>query len=1054
MATNGTPSSTASAPYVNLNKDFVRRVGSTLVVPSPSDATKFYRFRFVSLNVPNLHWNEDISPQDTPTAWEQADATRSLAMMGCRVTRTYVLSIVPNGWNTTTGSSAGFQESVESSASIASTSPGNAARVKSTTTSTKVIVTSTSTTSPVISTSTTPLSTASNIPTPPRRHIANLDPSTLSSIPTNLRPPGSWKLVPGTANHRIKLSINEDLFVALDMAIAQAGVHGIRIILPFIDHWQWWGGVQEFTTYYGKPKNSFYTDDEVIKGFEALVQYVVQRVNTVTGVKYKDDPSILAWETGNELGGYDNYKIPSAWTGRIARTIKAVDPNHLVADGAFQVNGWEDAVLADQMVDLHSGHYYQLPANFNAIIMAVGFFSASVAVLAALGFTAWPYVKNKKWPWKKGRALESSEPQTSDSETFIMNSGRDSLDNSERGLSDGATIVSASNAAAAVTSTSLLSGREPKSFGAVGDANAIPLTTAGISGSTPVTPPIKSIALSKLSNYIRPTVIVVLLIILVATVTVTAIKGREATKSLWLTIADRFGDDVTRVIATYQKPYFVGEFGLDSIDTLINFVDRVAALSSGACGIMAWSLRFRSSKGGFYTHSEGSPYWSYHYPGFPSQPITGSGALYPRSNLNGESGFNQDEISFVRAIQDRAIVAYQTDYLAPLPNSFFVSQNLSPPTVIRPNVTSTSSATDLNNPFLKSRPSPAPVILPLVLLGGTAPPVGWPASNFPGSVSGLSTTLGSSTSTTVRTTSSGITTVGITSSGITSAGITSASSSSAGSSSVGSVSRSSTPSGPITGDIPTLPATREKTTSSLFAGNTEGIPTLPATKEKATSSFFSGSTAAGPITDEIPTLPTTKERATSSFFSSRIVSAALFDGNLISADATLSAAPTVWLSWTGSTGASRYILEVSNAGKDGPFTMLSDNVLDNVIYGDGIVQLQIAAGSAIVPVQIVPVAEPDLASTSTDSSAKSNGTSTSTTKAIATASVSMAQGQAPALDGQVESAAVNGFAPPKIEVGSKPGILLVTLSLPAWIRVTGVGEFGNSDPSEVVMIGA
>lgn len=34
-----------------------------------------------------------------------------------------------------------------------------------------------------------------------------------------------------------------------------------------------------------------------------IITYVLNRRNTVNGIYYKDDPTILAWQLGNELGG-------------------------------------------------------------------------------------------------------------------------------------------------------------------------------------------------------------------------------------------------------------------------------------------------------------------------------------------------------------------------------------------------------------------------------------------------------------------------------------------------------------------------------------------------------------------------------------------------------------------------------------------------------------------------------------------------------------------------------------------------------------------------------
>jgi hypothetical protein len=145
---------------------------------------------------------------------------------------------------------------------------------------------------------------------------------------------------------------NEELFVALDQAVAQAESHGIRLILPFVDQWWWWGGIADYAAFRGLEENDFWTDEQVISDFEETVRFLIERVNTVTGVAYRDDPTILAWETGNELDS------PSEWTERIAALIKDLDPNHLVMDGHY---GIDQSQLENPDIDVVSDHYYGSP---------------------------------------------------------------------------------------------------------------------------------------------------------------------------------------------------------------------------------------------------------------------------------------------------------------------------------------------------------------------------------------------------------------------------------------------------------------------------------------------------------------------------------------------------------------------------------------------------------------------------------------------------------------------------------------------------------------------
>jgi len=65
-----------------------------------------------------------------------------------------------------------------------------------------------------------------------------------------------------------------------------------------------------------------------------------------------------------------------------------------------------------------------------------------------------------------------------------------------------------------------------------------------------------------------------------------------------------------------RKPYFIGEFGLTSLENINTIVD--SALNNYVSGIMIWSLRFHNRDGGFYMHRENRGFGSYRLPGFAS----------------------------------------------------------------------------------------------------------------------------------------------------------------------------------------------------------------------------------------------------------------------------------------------------------------------------------------------------------------------------------------------------------------------------------------------------
>lgn len=68
---------------------------------------------------------------------------------------------------------------------------------------------------------------------------------------------------------------------------------------------------------------------------QQYVAAVLNRYNPYTGKQYKNDPTIVMWETGNELGAYigrEGYP-PTEWTANIVDYIKSIAPNQLVLDG-------------------------------------------------------------------------------------------------------------------------------------------------------------------------------------------------------------------------------------------------------------------------------------------------------------------------------------------------------------------------------------------------------------------------------------------------------------------------------------------------------------------------------------------------------------------------------------------------------------------------------------------------------------------------------------------------------------------------------------------------
>ncbi|GAA5834472.1 hypothetical protein JCM11251_007017 [Rhodosporidiobolus azoricus] len=125
-----------------------------------------------------------------------------------------------------------------------------------------------------------------------------------------------------------------------DYVLYAAREYGLRVIMTMVDNYDYYhGGKYDFIDFRRASRaNSgyaFYQNRAVQNAYGWYIQQFLLHVNAYTGVEYRNDPTILAWETGNELGGYINAEAwpPTQWTTAIIKFISAYDTNHMIIDG-------------------------------------------------------------------------------------------------------------------------------------------------------------------------------------------------------------------------------------------------------------------------------------------------------------------------------------------------------------------------------------------------------------------------------------------------------------------------------------------------------------------------------------------------------------------------------------------------------------------------------------------------------------------------------------------------------------------------------------------------
>jgi mannan endo-1,4-beta-mannosidase len=129
----------------------------------------------------------------------------------------------------------------------------------------------------------------------------------------------------------------------LDRVLVEARKRGLRVIVTLANYWDDYGGIRQYLAWAKLPtdtfdaRDRFFSDEHTRAYYRAHVQALVDRVNSVSGVRYAEDPTIFAWELMNEsqVSTAAGATARRSWIDEMASFIKARDPNHLVTPGVM-----------------------------------------------------------------------------------------------------------------------------------------------------------------------------------------------------------------------------------------------------------------------------------------------------------------------------------------------------------------------------------------------------------------------------------------------------------------------------------------------------------------------------------------------------------------------------------------------------------------------------------------------------------------------------------------------------------------------------------------------
>ncbi|KAI5559958.1 hypothetical protein BDE02_16G013500 [Populus trichocarpa] len=155
----------------------------------------------------------------------------------------------------------------------------------------------------------------------------------------------TWAFSDGHGPDALQVSpgvFNERVFKGLDYVIVEARRNRIRLILSLVNNLVAFGGKTQYVKWakeaganVSSSDDSFFSNPVIKDYFKAYIKAVVKRKNSLSGVRYSEEPAIFAWELMNEPRCSSSSSAPAlqAWIAEMAAYIKSLDKRHLVTVG-------------------------------------------------------------------------------------------------------------------------------------------------------------------------------------------------------------------------------------------------------------------------------------------------------------------------------------------------------------------------------------------------------------------------------------------------------------------------------------------------------------------------------------------------------------------------------------------------------------------------------------------------------------------------------------------------------------------------------------------------
>ncbi|ONK70091.1 uncharacterized protein A4U43_C05F30140 [Asparagus officinalis] len=199
----------------------------------------------------------------------------------------------------------------------------------------------------------------------------------------------TWAFNDGAYN-ALQLSLgqfDERVFQALDYVIVEARRQQIRLLLSLSDDLPSVGGKRQYVKWawedgisLSSSNDSFFFDPSIKSYFKNYLKTILTRKNHLTGIEYRDDPTIFAWELMNEPRCTTDQSGDTLqeWIEDMSKYVKSIDRNHLVTIG---LEGFYGPRSPPEKLSLNPGEWFStLGTDFirNSKISTIDFTSVHI----------------------------------------------------------------------------------------------------------------------------------------------------------------------------------------------------------------------------------------------------------------------------------------------------------------------------------------------------------------------------------------------------------------------------------------------------------------------------------------------------------------------------------------------------------------------------------------------------------------------------------------------------------------------------------------------------